>query len=224
MKAATVLLTAILWSGAARAGTINLDSRQGLFTSFAGVTTVAITPNPNWQANYAVNPGDVNDRSAVWISYADTGWGGTHFQPQMGTTGVVTIFDTFQSGAGTLLLHVWADDTATVLLDGNLLMPGVFTQNTCSGQPIGCRPQDAGNISTSIAAGKHTLSFVLYQVGTGQDTSSNPFGLLFTGTAPGVIGPNDGPGSPESSVPETGTLALLASGMAGLAWLRLHRA
>src|SRR5450759_1121239 len=53
--------------------------------SFAGVPTVATTPHYAWQANNPVNPGNSTDNSAVWISYADTGYGGTQFQPTMGT-------------------------------------------------------------------------------------------------------------------------------------------
>jgi hypothetical protein len=204
--------------GMASAATILIDSQPGLFTSFAGAETVAITPHPAWEPNHPTNPGDASDGAAVWISFADTGFGGTHFQPSAGTTPVVTIFDTFQSGAGMLSLYVWADDTAGVLLDGNLLVPAVFTQSVCSGQAIGCRPQDMGIISAALSQGQHTLSFVLYQVGTGTDTSSNPFGLLFTGTAPLPI-----PEPEESGVPEPATWGLLASGFACLIWLRRRR-
>jgi hypothetical protein len=202
----------------ASAATITLDSQQGLFTSFAGVDTVSITPHPAWEPDHPINPGDPTDRAAVWISYADTGYGGTNFQPTEGTTPVVTVFDTFQSGAGMLTLYVWADDTASVLLDGNLLMPAVFTQGVCSGQAIGCRPEDGGTVSAVLSAGQHTLSFVLYQVGTGTDTSSNPFGLLFTGTAP--METPDAGSVAESGVPEPAAWGLLASGLAGLLWLR----
>jgi hypothetical protein len=217
MNSPTVILSAMAWCGMASAATIRIDSQQGLFTSFAGVNTVAITPHSAWEPNHPTNPGDASDRAAVWISYADTGFGGTHFQPWEGTSPVLTIFDSFQSGAGMLTLHVWADDTASVLLDGNLLMPAMFTQGVCSGQAIGCRPQDGGSVSATLSEGQHTLSFVLYQVGTGTDTNSNPFGLLFTGTAP-IRFPE--PEVSESGVPEPATWGLLASGLAGLIWLR----
>ena len=134
MNSPAILLSAMAWCGMASAATILIDSQQGLFTNFAGVETVAITPHSAWEPNHPTNPGDASDSAAVWISFADTGFGGTHFQPSAGTTPVVTIFDTFQSGAGMLSLYVWADDTASVLLDGNLLMPAVFTQSVCSGQ------------------------------------------------------------------------------------------
>ncbi len=215
----------VLWCGAASAATIAIDSRQGLFTSFAGLETVAISPHSAWEPNHPVNPGDSTDYAAVWISYADTGFGGTQFQQPGGTTSVATIFDSFRSGAGRLTLYVWADDTAAVRLDGDLLMPAVFTQNVCSGQAIGCRPQDAGRISAVLSEGQHTLSFELYQVVGGLDTNSNPFGLLFTGTAPAPTLNSysfretaEDPGAPEPSA-----WVLLAGGLAGLyVWSRRH--
>lgn len=217
MKSCKHVFWALALCCLASASSITLDSRQGLFTSLVGVTTVAIVPHSAWEPDSPINPGNSTDHAAVWISYADTGYGGTHFQPTMGTTPVVTVFDTFQSGAGFLTLNIWADDTATVRLDGSLLIPAVFTQSTCSGQAIGCRPQDGGSITTSLSAGQHLLSFELYQVGTGTDTFSNPFGLLYTGTAP----------TPDSSLdaeaPEPGTWVLFACGLSGLVWARRRK-
>lgn len=201
------LAAAIAAFPTAHAGTIHLNSAPGLATSL-GPTTVAITPHSLWQVNNPVNPGDPSDSSAVWISYMLSGFNGSQFQPHMGTTPVVSIFKNFTSSAGQLFLNVWADDTADVYLDGNLLMGAVFTQSICSGQPIGCRPEDAGVFNVPITAGSHTLQFNLYQVGTGTNTNSNPFGLIFTGTAP-------------APVPEPSTTGLLGLGLAGvIAWTR----
>jgi hypothetical protein len=72
----------------------------------------------------------------------------------------------------------------------------------------------------ALSEGQHTLSFVLFQVGTGTDTSSNPFGLLFTGTAPLRIPEPEESGS---GVPEPATWGLLASGLGSLIWLRRRR-
>jgi hypothetical protein len=215
MTSRIVILAAICgWM--ASANPVYIDSRQGLFTSFADLPTVAIAPHAEWEPNHPVNPGDSTDQSAIWISFADTGYGGAYFQPYGGESPVATVYDTFVSGNGMLTLHVWADDTASVLLDGNLLMPAVFTQNVCSGQAIGCRPQDYGAITAALSEGQHTLSFMMYQVGTGLDSYSNPMGLLFTGTAPASFTDSAGAGDP--SVPEPSTWAMFASGIAVLAW------
>jgi hypothetical protein len=201
------VLALVVFSSVASADLLTLDSHAGLPTS-NGPTTVAITPDPLWQANNPVNPGDPTDNSAVWISFADTGYGGSQFQPFEGTTPVVSVFQSFVSDPGLLTLNVWADDTADVLLDGNYLAHAAFTQSICSGQPIGCRPQDDGVFNVPIAAGPHLLQFVLYQVGTGSDTSANPFGLLYTGTVPKDPPPADS----LNPVPEPASASLLLMG------------
>ena len=106
---------------------------------------------------------------------------------------------------------MWADDTADVLLDGSYLIHAVFTQSTCSGQAIGCRPQDVGKIVTPLSAGSHTLEFVLYQVGKGTDTTTNPFGLLYSGTAPAA------------PVPEPASCLLFGTVMCCLGWIQRRR-
>src|SRR4051812_27172395 len=143
----TVLAGALLalsaLAGSLRAGVIDLDSKAGLANSVAG-STVTITRHDLWQPNNPLNPGDPTDTSAVWISWDLTGYKDPVFQPKSGTP--ISFFQPFISGAGFLTLNVWADDTAEVFLDGNLLIDPQFTQSTCSGQPIGCRPQDAGTL------------------------------------------------------------------------------
>ena len=193
----------LLVAPALSAATI-LDSTPGLTTSL-GPATVAITPHPSWQPSHPVNPGDPSDTSAVWISYQLSGYGDPQFQSYQGTTPVVSIFKTFDSGAGQMNLMVWADDTADVYLDGSLLKAAVFTQSTCSGQVIGCLPEHAGVFNLPIAAGSHELKFNLYQVGTGTDSYSNPMGLLFTGTAP--VAPE---------VPEPASFALMGAGLVAI--------
>ena len=183
---------ALCFTGLASANMITIDSVAGMTTSMSGINTVAITPHPAWEGQNPVNPGDPTDTSAVWISYADTGFGGLTFQPYMGMTPVVTIYEDFTALADSKLrLNVWADDTATVKLDGTSLMDAQFTNTTCSGQPIGCVPTDVGDITANISAGSHELAFTLFQTGNGGDTTSNPFGVLFTGT----VDPTPEPGT-----------------------------
>jgi len=208
----TTILTGALLALSALAGSLNasvidLDSKAGLLSSVAPFTTVTITPHPLWEPNNPINPGDPTDTSAVWISYAPTGFGDSVFQPQSNIP--ISIFQPFTSGAGFLTMNVWADDTAGVFLDGNLLIAPVFTQSICSGQPIGCQPQDVGTINTVLAAGNHMLEFQVYQVGSGTDTTSNPFGLLYTGTA--------------TATPEPGTIFLAGGVLLTLGLIRRRR-
>ncbi|HZT38944.1 MAG TPA: PEP-CTERM sorting domain-containing protein [Bryobacteraceae bacterium] len=213
----TALWGSLLFAAAARAGTIYFDSMAGLnvyvYATGSSGTTVAITPHPLWKPDHPVNPGDPADHSAVWISYADTGYQGANFQPYMGASPVMRIGQTFISGAGLLTLYVWADDTAIVTLDGSIIGSGAFTPAERSGQYIGFRDQTFGIISTPISAGAHTLTFDVFQVGTATNTTLNPFGILFTGTAPG----------PADPAPEPASLALIGGGLIGLAAWRRRR-
>ena len=214
-----VIAIPVLLNSVAYASLIDLDSGPGLTTNLPQVT-VAVNPYPRWQQNDPVNPGDPSDTSAVWVSYADTGYFGSVFQPSEGTTSVVTVSDTFSSDAGTLTLNVWADDTADVLLDGTQLMQAQasFLQTqTCSGQVIGCTPADVGSFVTSLSAGSHTLEFVLYQTGSGTNTVNNPFGLLYSGTAPAASDPFVGP------VPEPASWLLFGTALPCALWIGRRR-
>ena len=183
LSATGILRADILDSVAGLSGVCLYDG-TGTSCAPAG-NTVAITPHPSWQANNPSNPG-ASDNSAVWISYAPTGYGDSTFVPFKGNIPVFALTQTFSAGIGeTLRLHVWADDTAGVYLDNVELMAPVFTQSVCSGQPIGCLSKDFGNFIVPLTtAGTHTLRFDVYQVGTGSDTTSNPMGLLYTGAVP----------------------------------------
>jgi hypothetical protein len=208
----------LLLSGApANAGLILLDSAAGLTYSNLNTTgqsnppatsgkTVAIGVHPLWQQN------DPDGSSAVWISYAQTGYQGSHFQPYLGSTPVVTISDTFTAtDTNVLNLKVWADDSAGVFVDGVQVFAPVVTQGSaCSGTVIGCLPGQVGVLSNyHLAAGTHTISFVLYQTGTGTDTTSNPMGLLFEGT--------------DTTVPEPGAFLLAGAGLVGIGLIRRSR-
>jgi hypothetical protein len=173
-------------------------------------TTVAITAHPAWQVN---NP---FGSAAVWISYADTGYGGSVLAPPNGsatnldgTQVIMTVMKSFFAGTGdSLHLTVWADDTARVLIDGVQVFGANFTQNICADGRIGCTPNNGGVIDYVFqAGGQHTLAFDTFQVGSGTSTWNNPFGLLFAGEL------TDPPGDP---VPEPSTWLLLASGVAGM--------
>jgi len=107
-----------------------------------------------------------------------------------------------------LNLQIWADDSAGVYVDGVQVFAPVYTQGSaCSGQVIGCLPGQDGVLSNyHLGAGTHTITFDLYQTGTGTDTTSNPMGLLFTGS--------------DVSAPEPTALLLVGGGLVGIGLLR----
>ena len=88
-----------------------LNSRAGLDVCLYDSTGVTCTPaastvetpaHPLWQQNGPTNPG-ASDNSAVWISYANTGYGGSVFQPYKGTIPVFRVTETFNASEGDTL-------------------------------------------------------------------------------------------------------------------------
>lgn len=161
-------------------------------------TAVVIDPHPLWQV-----PG-----SAQWVSYGDTGYGGSLLAPPSGQDIIMTVFEWFLAEPGALLtLRIWADDTARVLVDGTEVFAPNFTQNICANGSIGCEPWEFGFVQFPfLTGGLHTLAFETFQVGTGTTTTSNPFGLLYEGTVEGT-----------ESIPEPASIALLGLGLAAAA-------
>lgn len=164
-------------------------------------TTVVINPHPAWQP-----AGD-----AQWVSYANTGYGGSQLAPPSGTNAIMTVTEQFNAGAGSVLnLKIWADDTARVRLNGIEMIAPNFSQGTCANGSIGCEPHEFGLLSlVLLSGGLQTLQFDVFQVGTGQDTWSNPFGILYQGTVE--------LSSHTEQVPEPATLALVGLGLFGAA-------
>jgi hypothetical protein len=156
-----------------------------------------------WKQN-----GDADLNGATWISYANTGVGGDTLAPLAGETSVFTVIETFEANIGDMLsLNIWADDTAGVFIDSISLFSPNFSQNICANGSIGCEPDEFGTVSYTFASsGIHSLSFDVYQVGTGTNPNVNPFGLLYSGTL--------------TSVPEPSVLVLLGLGLLGIGLTR----
>jgi hypothetical protein len=167
-------------------------------------TTVIVDAHPAWQA-----PG-----LAQWVSYGDTGYGGATLAPPSGTTSIMTVYETFSAGAGSVLtMKIWADDTARVSLDGVEFLSPNFSQSTCANGSIGCEPHEFGALSfTLLTGGPHTIAMEIFQVGAGLTTTANPFAVLYEGTVDLA--------EDRVAVPEPMTMALLGLGAAAVAFRR----
>jgi hypothetical protein len=203
--------------GASGAGYTTPTGSGGTITP-NGVTTtglsVAITPDTLWQPN-----GPNGDSNAVWIGAVKSGEGDPNFvASNLGNLPVYQITsETFVTGdsGGSLNLDVWADDTTAVFLNGVQIaqLPDPTTdQSTCQGHPISCTPGTQG-VATSVALAKdtaYTLTFNVWQTGPGLDTTSNPTGLLYTGSVSGAT-------VQALATPEAGVLSMLLSMLVGIA-------
>jgi hypothetical protein len=166
-------------------------------------TTVGIDAHPAWQDDSLTSP------LAAWVSYADTGYNGAVLAPRAGSaanpigqTPIFEITESFTGAAGApLSLRFWADDTLAIFFNGSLVKAPVFDQDTCASAPIGCEPDEFWDLFGTTTGALDTVRIVAYQVGTGTDTTTNPFGVLYSGTY-------------TPAVPEPAVLALFGIGAA----------
>lgn len=161
---------------------------KGVSLGGGACTLQAITPNLAWQTNL---PGG---SSAVWVSYANTGVGSGSVIPANSASFLMQVTETINvSPINNVLLNlkVWADDTAGVYLNGNLIFAPNFTNNICANGPIGCQTNEPGVFNLLLAAGStNTIDIQVYQRG------GSTFGLLYAGST--------------KEAPEPSTIALIA--------------
>ena len=231
MRTARLLTLAVIAAGvasAASAGPIVSGNGESWSTTLDAVcsqvgscsgTTVVTNAHPSWADASLTTP------LAQWVSYADTGYGGTVLAPAAGSsanptgqTAIMDIFESFKGLAGSAVsVRFWADDTLAVYFNGDLMKAPVFSQSTCADAPIGCESGEFWDLNTVATGGNDVIRMVAYQVGNGSDTSSNPFGVLYSGSY--VNGSVD----TQASVPEPVTLALLGIGLLGVSAKRFRR-
>ncbi len=201
-------------------GSATCELNTSVFGS-SSCTLQVITPHAAWQVPAATGT------AAEWVSYANTGVSaGNVLAPTPDDTSatpgdlssvpwLMKVTETFSIGAsgGNLFMQIWADDTASVYLNGSLLKAPNFTQETCAIGDIGCEPDEFGLFNEALAQGSYTLDIYVYQLGRDRNPNSNPFGLLYAGDVDGLT---------EQEVPAPAGLAFLGLGLL-VAGLRSRR-
>jgi hypothetical protein len=117
------------------------------------------------------------------------------------TTDFSTVID-FGTAGSSLVIKIWADDTASVALSGGGLnfdnpglAPNLVTDAACAAGVLGCEANEFGQFSTGILTGLHTLTVTVHQLVDG-----TPYGMLAEGEL--------------TAVPEPATILLLGSALA----------
>jgi hypothetical protein len=190
----------VAMAGAANAAVDTFDSSTATQNNTGGSTVLA-TVDGSWATALA---------GSSWITAAgDT-------DPAIGTSVLYTVTFTLPTGFSDAVLNlgVFADDSATVLIDGTTL----FTENTtlgshCASGAIGCTSGTEGilsgtNVTADLHAGTNTITFRDFQ-----EVDGTPFGVDFAGS----VSYQAGNGNPNGSVPEPSTIALFGAGLLAFA-------
>ncbi len=144
-----------------------------------------------------------------WVSYTSSGnpSDADFFQVPDGTAVTFTATFTLSGTVTSAVLHVLADDTTNVVVNGTEIFPANLTgpYPSCSTIPIGCLTSTEGTFTTSQLApylknGVNSIQFTVYQENGGS------YGLDYAGVIKSGTG----------TVPEPGTMLLLGTGLLGV--------
>ena len=169
--------------------------------------TFTLKPSSVWTAPAA---------NSTWIGFASTAGPVGTANPALGYYTFTTNFTaTAGSYAGTL--NIMADDSASILLNGSVIVPfaSLGGDTHCADSGITCRGMDAIALSGLTLLGGsnvNTLTFIVRQGGS--LATLDPSGLDFNAT---LNSPSSG------AVPEPSTLMLLATGLVGAATTAMRR-
>jgi hypothetical protein len=208
---AALLISTVL----ASAETIQLGSYQTGGPNLGNNNTaVAFVGSPT--TTYALDPGVLwaaAGPNSVWVSNNPGSGPGGGVVQAAGNYSYTTTFNTLTGSAYTGFIWVLADDTTAITFNGHTLQ-GVGALGSdvhCGDGAPNCRTPTLINLpSAFFLTGLNTLQFDLEQT-----IASS--GLDFYGSANGEVGST-------SSVPETGTLFLLGTGLIGSAGLLMRKA
>jgi hypothetical protein len=193
----------VLSSVAVPAATISFRSGDGPSTEWNNLgPNVLVALHPVWV---------VDPAGGQWVSFGQTGWAGPDRPVNSLSVPYATFTEEFylpgDSNSG--IIDVWADDTASVYLNGARLNLASFILGFfCADSGVGCVPAQVGHYSVTsplLVQGLNYLTIEAYQVGG--DTA----GVLYSGSITSTL------------IPEPGAAVMLAIGLAGFGLLRLRR-
>ncbi len=175
MKYAALAGALSIFATCGNAASLSVQSSATETTNNSGSATMNISKNPGWADSLA---------GSSWVSYVQSGdpSASGYTSPANGT--VVAFTETFTVNGAPLsgTLHVLADDSASVILNGVTLMSEATqsgnTYGTCSDFAIGCLTRTEGNIdlTSALRSGLNTLTFDVAQ------RAGSSFGLDYAGT------------------------------------------
>jgi hypothetical protein len=178
--------------------------------NFAGFSSTSTTPSTGTGTTFTLNPGSTWGAAlanSTWVGSTATSGPGNTVNPAMGYYTYTTTFNGSSAAPYSGSISVMADDTAEVLLNGNLVFSfGMLGADShCAAGSPSCSIADTVGFSgASLLNGLNTLTFVVQQAGNIGAAGQDPSGLDFDATLS------------TGAVPEPSTLALMAIGMAGI--------
>jgi hypothetical protein len=207
-------------TGASSLGNLNTA------TNFAGFNATLPTVSAGIGNTFALNPGTPvwggPITNSTWVgSTATAGPVGT-VNPAMGYYTFTTNFTAGSTGLYSGSIGFLADDTAEVILNGNVLLPlgTLGTDQHCAASSDSCLGTDTITLSNLLllsGVNANTLTFLVQQAGTGPTGGSgDPAGLDFEGSLTSAA---------TNVVPEPSTLMLMGTGLFGVAgamWRRMR--
>jgi len=186
--------------------------------NFAGFSAISSLPLAGTGSTFTLSPGTTWGAAAAnttWVGAAPTA-GPLGTNPALGYYTFNTNFTTLSAGVYSGVLSLMADDTAEVLLNGNVLVPfgTLGSDGHCAQSGPSCTVFDnvtLNGLSLRSGTNANTLTFVVQQAGNFNANGLDPSGVDFTAILTG------------SNVPEPGTMSLMLTGLGLLSGALLMR-
>lgn len=181
----------LLLALSANAATINFASDLMAEFNSRG-PNVAASVDPSWEPNSA---------TSIWVTCA-----GCYDTPATSLDAPTATFSEMiflPPGTWAGSVTVWADDTATVLLDGVVIIPPNPTEIEHCALPPGCMPGQESTAQLALLGGMHVFEEQAYQI-----VDNTPFAVRYQAFLTDDLSRGGG-----SDVPEPQALVLVGGGL-----------